>query len=70
MNEAGAAILSEAKGKTQVPVLSSLKEAAQISPETARLAGLEGKAGDIYSLTLINPVAGKSDYTNRLYKTF
>lgn len=70
MNEAGAAILSEAKGKTRVPVLSSLKEAAQISPEAARLAGLEGKAGDIYSLTLINPVAGKSDYTNRLYKTF
>ena len=70
MNENGAKILSLASKRAKVPLIASLKEAEKISPLAADFARLEVKAGDIYSLSLQRPVGGKTEYTNRLFKTF
>lgn len=70
LTETGAKVLSLAAKRTEVPLISSLKEAERISPAAAELARLEVRAGDIYSLSLQRPMGGKTEYTNRLYKTF
>ena len=70
MNERGAEILSLAKGKSKLFVVASLKDAERIGPDAAVYTTLEAKAGDIYSLMLENPVVGKTEYTNRFYKSF
>ncbi len=70
LTETGAKVLSVAAKHTEVPLISSLKEAERISPLAAELARLEVRAGDIYSLSLQRPIGGKSEYTNRLFKTF
>lgn len=70
MNENGAKILSLASKRAKVPLIASLKEAEKISATAADFARLEVKAGDIYSLSLQRPVGGKTEYTNRLFKTF
>lgn len=70
MNENGAKILSLASKRAKVPLIASLKEAEKISPIAADFARLEVKAGDIYSLSLQRPVGGKTEYTNKLFKTF
>ena len=44
--------------------------AEKISEKAAELSRLEVKAGDIYSLALQRPVGGKTEYTNKLFKTF
>ncbi len=70
MNENGAKILSIASKRAKVPLIASLKEAEKISSKAAEFARLEVKAGDIYSLSLQRPVGGKTEYTNKLFKTF
>lgn len=70
MTKMGEKILSVAAKRTNVPLISSLKQAEQISPYAAELAKLEVRAGDIYSLSLQRPVGGKTEYTNRLFKNF
>lgn len=70
LNENGAKILSLASKRAKIPLISSLKEAEKISPTAAEFARLEVKAGDIYSLSLQRPVGGKTEYTNKLFKTF
>lgn len=70
MNENGAKALSLASKHAKIPLISSLKEAEKISPKAAEFARLEVKAGDIYSLSLQRPVGGKTEYTNKLFKTF
>ena len=70
MNENGAKILSLASKRAKVPLIASLKEAEKISPIAAEFARLEVKAGDIFSLSLQRPVGGKTEYTNKLFKTF
>ena len=70
LNENGAKILSLASKRAKIPLISSLKEAEKISPIAAEFARLEVKAGDIYSLSLQRPVDGKTEYTNKLFKTF
>ncbi|MBO5106300.1 MAG: nucleotidyltransferase family protein [Clostridia bacterium] len=70
LNENGAKILSLASKRAKIPLISSLKEAEKISPIAAEFARLEVKAGDIYSLSLQRPVGGKTEYTNKLFKTF
>lgn len=70
MNENGAKILSLASKRAKVPLIASLKEAEKISEKAAEFARLEVKAGDIYSLSLQRPVGGKTEYTNKLFKTF
>jgi len=70
MNEIGAKVLSLASKSAKVPLIASLKEAEKISPIAADFARLEVKAGDIFSLSLQRPVGGKTEYTNKLFKTF
>lgn len=70
MNETGAKVLSLASKRTKLPLISSLKDAEKISEKAAELSRLEVKAGDIYSLALQRPVGGKTEYTNKLFKTF
>lgn len=70
MNEKGAEILSLAKKKSSLFVVGSLKDAERIDKNAAEYTALEARAGDIYSLMYKNPVGGKTDYTNRFYKTF
>lgn len=70
MTEKGAKVLSTAAKLSKVPLISSLKEAERISFSAAELARLEVRAGDIYSLSLQRPVGGKTEYTNKLFKTF
>ncbi len=70
MNERGAEILSKAKQKAKVPIVSSVKEAENIGIKADKFISLEVLAGDIYSLCLKNPAPGKTDYTTRLYKLF
>lgn len=70
MNETGAKVLSLASKRAKVPLIASLKEAEKISPIAADFARLEVKAGDIFSLSLQRPVGGKTEYTNKLFKTF
>lgn len=70
MNENGAKILSLASKHAKVPLIASLKEAEKISRTAADFARLEVKSGDIFSLSLQRPVGGKTEYTNRLFKTF
>lgn len=70
MNETGAKVLSLASKHTSLPLIASLKEAEKISNVAANFARLEIKAGDIYSLSLQRPVGGKTEYTNKLFKTF
>ena len=70
MNENGAKILSLASKRTKTPLIASLKEAEKLSPKAAEFARLEVKAGDIFSLSLQRPVSGKTEYTNKLFKTF
>ncbi len=70
MTEKGAKVLSTAAKLSKVPLISSLKEAEKISSSAAELARLEVRAGDIYSLSLQRPVGGKTEYTNKLFKTF
>ena len=70
MTQNGAKVLSLAAKHTKIPLISSLKEAEKISPFATELARLEVRAGDIYSLSLQRPIGGKSEYTNKLFKTF
>ncbi len=70
MNENGAKVLSLASKRAKTPLIASLKEAERISPLAAEFARLEVKAGDIYSLSLQRPIGGKTEYTNKLFKTF
>lgn len=70
MNENGAKILSLASKHAKIPMIASLKEAEKISPIAADFARLEVKSGDIFSLSLQRPVGGKTEYTNKLFKTF
>lgn len=70
MTEKGAKVLSLASKRAKVPLIASIKEAETISLLAAEFARLEVKAGDIYSLSLQRPVGGKTEYKNRLYKTF
>lgn len=70
MNENGAKVLSLASKHAKVPLIASLKEAEKISNTAAEFARLEVKAGDIFSLSLQRPVGGKTEYTNKLFKTF
>ena len=70
MNENGAKILSLASKRAKIPLIASLKEAEKISDKAEEFARLEVKAGDIYSLSLQRPVGGKTEYTNKLFKTF
>jgi len=70
MNENGAKALSLASKRAKAPLIASLKEAEKISNTAAEFARLEVKAGDIYSLSLQRPVGGKTEYTNKLFKTF
>ena len=70
MNENGAKILSLASKRAKTPLIASLKEAEKISPQAADFSRLEVKAGDIFSLALQRPVGGKTEYTNKLFKTF
>ncbi len=70
MNENGAKILSLASKRAKVPLIASLKEAERISDIATDFARLEVKAGDIFSLSLQRPVGGKTEYTNKLFKTF
>ena len=70
MNATGAKVLSLASKRTKLPLISSLKDAEKISEKAAELSRLEVKAGDIYSLSLQRPVGGKTEYTNKLFKTF
>lgn len=70
MNETGAKVLSLASKRAKVPLIASLKEAEKISKKAAEFSRLEVKAGDIFSLSLQRPVGGKTEYTNKLFKTF
>ena len=70
MNETGAKVLSLASKRAKVPLIASLKEAEKISQKAAEFSRLEVKAGDIFSLSLQRPVGGKTEYTNKLFKTF
>lgn len=70
MNKNGAEILSLASKRAKAPLISSLKETEKISPIAADFARLEVKSGDIFSLSLQRPVSGKTEYTNKLFKTF
>lgn len=70
MNETGAKVLSLASKRSKLPLIASLKEAEKISEKAAEFSRLEVKAGDIYSLSLQRPVGGKTEYTNKLFKTF
>jgi predicted nucleotidyltransferase len=70
MNDNGAKALSLAAKHAKVPLIASLKEAEKISSTAADFARLEVKAGDIFSLSLQRPVGGKTEYTNKLFKTF
>lgn len=70
MNEVGAKVLSLASKRTKVPLIASLKEAEKIGSTAATFARLEVKAGDIFSLALQRPVSGKTEYTNKVFKTF
>ena len=70
MNETGAKVLSLASKRAKVPLIASLKEAEKISQKAAEFSRLEVRAGDIFSLSLQRPVGGKTEYTNKLFKTF
>lgn len=70
MSEMGAKVLSLASKHAKIPLIASIKEAESISPEATHLSRLEVKAGDVYSLALQRPVGGKTEYTNKLFKTF
>lgn len=70
MSEMGAKVLSLASKHAKVPLIASIKEAENISPEATVFSRLEVKAGDIFSLSLQRPVGGKTEYTNKLFKTF
>lgn len=70
MSEMGAKVLSLASKHATVPLISSLKEAEKIGQTATTFSRLEVKAGDIYSLSLQRPVGGKTEYTNKLFKTF
>ena len=70
MSQTGAKVLSTASKLAKVPLIASLKEAEKISSHATELSRLEVRAGDIYSLSLQRPVGGKTEYTNKLFKTF
>ncbi len=70
MSEMGAKVLSLAAKRCCLPLITSLKEAERLGPEAAELARLEVRAGDIFSLSLQRPVAGKAEYKTGLFKTF
>ncbi len=62
MNERGRDILSKAKETSSIPVNTSLAKLANTSDEAKRFAQLEGKASDIYALSLEKIGKGQSDY--------
>ena len=70
MNENGAKLLSLVSKRTKLPIIASLKEVERLGETATEFARLEVKAGDIFSLSLQRPVGGKTEYTNKLFKTF
>ena len=66
INERGTDILSVAKGKSRIPLSTSLARLSEINAVTKRTAELESLSTDIYNLALDNPGPVGTDYRAKI----
>ena len=66
INERGTDILSVAKGKSRIPLSTSLARLSEINAVTKRTAELESLSTDIYNLALANPGPVGTDYRAKI----